>query len=132
MGTEGSDLDSAVDPKRLADLHDRVRDLVDRTHRIGGWIALGTFAGYGLAGWLLWRDRPWLAAGVATVAFLVFRRFRGFALGLTRHWAGVQPDYAEAMAFIDEAVERLGERRALMEIDARLHRAPPPTGRRGR
>lgn len=117
------------DPRRLADLHDRVRDLVDRLHRIGGWIALVSFAGYGLAGWIWWQGRPWTAAAVATVAFLIFRRFRSFALGLTRHWAGVQPDYREAMAFIDEAVRRLGERRALMEIESRLRRPGPPRRR---
>ncbi len=114
----------SLDARCLADQHDRVRDLVDRIHRIGGWIALGAFSGYAVAGWLLWQGRVWQAAGVATVAFLVFRRFRSFALGLARHWAGVHAEYAQAMAFIEEAVRRMGERRALMEIDARLHRPP--------
>ena len=122
-GSEG-----AIDPRRLADLHDRVRDLVDRIHRVSGWIALGTFCAYGLAAWIGFQGRPWMAVTLATVAFLIFRRFRMLSLGLVRHWAGVQPEYREAMAFVDEAVERLGPSRALAEIAARLHQPPqrPP------
>ncbi len=117
-----------VDAQRLADLHDALRDLVDRIHRVSGWIAVATFAGYGLAAWLWWQGRPWIAAALATIAFLLFRRFRSFALGLVRHWASVRPDYAQAMAFIDAQAEKLGPTRALGEIDARLHR-PGPRGR---
>jgi hypothetical protein len=99
---------------------DELEGIVASVHRATAVIAVASFVGYGVAGWLLFTGRHWLALGVATVSYLFFRLYPALSV----HWARWRvADDLRARAAL-EALERAwsgrSPRTVLLEVDAWL------------
>lgn len=102
----------------------QLESIVGAIHRATAVIAVLSFAGYGVAGWLWFGGRIWLALGVATVSYLFFRLYPALSV----HWARWRSaDDLEARAALD-ALERAwqgrSQRAVLLEVDSWLREQP--------
>lgn len=94
--------------------------IVATIHRATATIAVLSFIGYGVSGWLWFAGRTWLALGLATVSYLFFRLYPVLSV----HWARWRAvDDLRTRAALD-ALERAwsgrSPRTVLLEVDAWL------------
>lgn len=94
--------------------------IVAAIHRATAAIAVTSFAGYALAGWLLWRGQLWLALGVATVSYLFFRLYPALSVHWARWRAAGDPQAGAALDALERAWQGRSPRSVLLEVDAWL------------
>lgn len=99
---------------------DELEGIVAAIHRATATIAVASFAGYGLAGWLLFSGGLWLALGVATVSYLFFRLYPALSVHWARWRCVDQPRQHAALEALERAWSGRSQREVLLEVDAWL------------
>lgn len=89
-------------------------------HRATAVIAVTSFLGYGLAGWLLFSGRLWLALGLATASYLFFRLYPMLSVHWARWRAADAPRQRAALEALERAWSGHSPRAVLLEVDAWL------------
>lgn len=123
-----------IDRRTFADHHDRFAAIVSSVHRVTAMIAMTSFGGYGLAGWLLYRGHPWSALFLASLSYGLFRAFRPLSLAAARLSLGQREGFADTFSLLDRelrarpAKEVLGELEDLMEATVQGRAQRPPQG----
>jgi hypothetical protein len=118
-----------IDRRSLADHHDRFAAIVSEVHRMTALIAVTSFGGYGLAGFLLYRGYPWWALALASLSYALFRAFRPLSLTAARRRLLGREGFAETFHILDRelrvrpAKEVLSEIEGLIETTAQGRRA---------
>ncbi len=116
-----------IDRRTFADHHDRLAAIISRVHRVTGLIAVTSFAGYGLAGWLLYRGETWWALVLASLSYALFRAFRPLSLAVARLGLQHREGFGETFSLLGRelrarpAKEVLAELEALMEATGQGH-----------
>ena len=114
-GTEGLGMN-----EELKQYADELDGIVAAIHRATAAIAVASFAGYGVAGWLLFTGRLWLALGVATVSYLFFRLYPLLSVHWARWRCADEPRQRAALEALERAWSGRSQREVLLEVDAWL------------
>lgn len=104
----------------LREYADELGSIIGAIHRATAAIAVLSFMGYGVAAWLWFGGRPWLAVGVATVSYLFFRLYPALSIHWARWRASDDMRARSALAALERAWSGRSQRTVLMEVDAWL------------
>ena len=118
-----------IDRRTFADHYDRVIAVLSVIQHTGAAIILMSFAGYGLAAYLLYTGHVWLALILATFAFGVFRSYAALSL-LSAKWLLKSKDgYAATFKILDYEFATRKPEEVLREIqflvEETSHNQPP-------
>lgn len=97
-----------------------LESIVAAIHRATAAIAVISFAGYAVAGWLLWKRYFWSALGVATVSYLFFRLYPSLSVLWARWRSAGDPKADAALDALERAWHGRSPRSVLLEVDAWL------------
>ena len=120
-----------IDRRTFADHYDRVTTVLSVIKNTGAAIILMSFAGYGMAAYLLYRGHVWIALILATLAFGLFRSYAAFALFSAKWLLKSKDGYAATFNILDSEFATRKPEEVLREIQflvEDMSRNQPPRG----
>ncbi len=102
----------------FAEHYDRLAVIVATIHKVSAWIAVLSFAGYGVAAWVWFKGYTFSGLMIAITAYLLFRLFRKISLSVTRAKLVSRPGYADTFALLDREMTQRKPQVVLAEIEA--------------
>lgn len=120
-----------IDRLTFADHYDRITAALSVIQNTGAAIILMSFAGYGMAAYLLYTGHVWIALILATLAFALFRSYASLSL-LSAKWLLKSKDgYAATFNILDREFAARKPEEVLREIQFLVEdtsRNQPPRG----
>jgi hypothetical protein len=109
-----------MDEQGFEQYKEALAELAVYLHKMTALIVLVSFAGYGLAGWFVYKGLVVEALITASLSYVLFRLFRPISLFVVRRIAVMKGALYPAMEWLDEQIAQHGTQAVIGEIDRRL------------